>query len=96
VRPSRNFNFMGWVLVVLMALYFMLIIVPKANGEEPRPKARLLLEIKEEHVRIFEYETPRMLCHVTIITVRMVGAQVTSTCVRKYDPHRVNVGPPLR
>lgn len=79
---SRVFTIIGWVLAILMALYVSLVIVPSANADTPN-RARLMLEIEDENLRIFEFETKRMLCYISIMDVRMIGAQHTLTCVRK-------------
>jgi len=99
VRPSSNFTILGWVLFVVMVLYVALITIPSARADEPTPRAKLILEIRDEKLRIFEYETSRLLCHVSIVDVKMIGSQVSVTCVRK-DEHRhtkpIRVRPPLR
>lgn len=80
-RPSQ-FTILGWILAIVMFAFLALIVVPKAQAQE-KPRARLLLEIKDEKLRIFEYETPRVLCHFAIVDVKMIGSQGTLTCVKK-------------
>ncbi len=71
---------LGWLLVAVMFAFLSLVTVPAARSQE----ATLLLEIEDEKLRIFEYETPRLLCHISIIDVKMIGSQASVTCVRKY------------
>jgi len=82
VKRPDTFTLLGWILVFLMLAFLSLVVIPEAEAQE----ARLLLEIESESLRIFEYETPRMLCHVSIVDVKMIGSQASVTCVRKYVP----------
>ena len=84
-----------------MTLYVALLVVPPAQaGDWTRPpRARMIFEIKKERVRIFEYETPRLLCHLSVIDVKMIGSQASISCVRKDVPKYRDTDPiqvPLR
>jgi len=61
-----------------------------ATATEPsaRYKAELILEIRDEKLRIFQYETRELLCHISIIDVQMIGAQASVSCVRKDGNRR--------
>ena len=85
---TRLFGALAWALVIVMFLFLSLVIVPEADGSDwlRAPRARLLLEIKDESVRVFEYETPRVLCHISIVDVKMIGSQASISCVRKDVP----------
>jgi len=84
-RPS-TFSVISWILVFVMALYVSLVIVPDAQASTPpKPRARLLLEIRDERLRVFEYETDKLMCHISVIDVKMIGSQASITCVRKDD-----------
>ena len=85
-RSSTAFTVVGWLLALVMALYILLIVVPKADAREPKVEAELLLEIKDEKLKIFQFETSRILCEVVVIEVRMIGSQAAMTCVLK-DTH---------
>jgi hypothetical protein len=91
----NSFTLLGWILAIVMFLFLSLVIVPKASGNDwtRPPRARLLFEIKDERVRIFEYETPRMLCHLSIIDVKMIGSQASVSCVRKDVPKYRSTSP---
>ena len=88
MRGMSKFALLGWLLAAVMWLYLALVIVPtaSANVPEERPQARLLLEIKGEQLRIFEYETKWLRCHIAIIDVRVIGSQLSHTCVIKDAP----------
>jgi hypothetical protein len=84
-----------------MFLFLSLVIVPSAKGNDwtQPPRARLLFEIKDESARVFEYETPRVLCHISIVDVKMIGSQAAISCVRKDVPKYRDAKPfhvPLR
>ena len=88
-RPCpSNFTVLAWILAFVMMIYLAVIVVPaaQAGNHLEKPRARLILEIKDEKLRIFEYETPRMLCHISVMDVSMIGSQATLTCVRKDAP----------
>lgn len=60
-------------------------------AKQPRPskyEAELILEIRDEKLRIFQYETPTMICHISIIDVQMIGAQASVSCVAKNVEER--------
>lgn len=81
-RPS-DFTLLGWILVALMLLFMATVVVPQAKAQTA--SARLILKIESEKLRIFEYETRWLRCHVSIIDVRMIGSQAAITCVRKDE-----------
>lgn len=84
-HAHRKFNFLCWILAAVMFMYLSLVIVPEAKAG-PSPRAELILEIADERLRIFEYETERMLCHISVVDVKMIGSQITNTCVLKEKP----------
>ena len=79
---TRLFDALCWTLVAAMAIYVLLIVVPGAKAGTP-PSADLLVEIEGADLRVFEYETASLICHVAIMEVRMIGAQAAVTCVLK-------------
>lgn len=92
MNQSRLYSMLTIVLVVVMFMFFALIILPDAKAEGKPFAAHLILQIEDEELRIYEYETPRMLCHVSIIDVKMIGAQASVSCALKNRrpalPHR--------
>jgi len=88
LRPPSAFTIIGWTLTLVMFLYVMLIIVPDARANTPA-QPRLVLELEDEDVKILEYETPLMICHLAVAEVSMIGTQIVLTCVRNTDEQRI-------
>lgn len=85
-------TFWGWILVALLALYFILITVPNAEAGHPKkeePRGELIFEMKSHELRIFVYEDNNVRCYVSVVDVSMIGLQTAISCVRKDAPtHR--------
>ena len=88
-RQERAIRVLGAVLSALLFIYTALIMASQAHAEgPPKYKVKLILEIRDEKLRIFEYETPLMRCHVSIIDVKMIGSQASVSCVRNDEAYR--------
>lgn len=74
-----------------LALAVVAVSIPALSAVTAEPparyKAELILEIRDEKLRIFQYETRELLCHISIIDVQMIGAQASVSCVRKDEAH---------
>ena len=87
-RRPDSVTLLGWLLVLVLALYFFLITVPGAQAGTKReePKGELIFEMKSRELRIFVYEDVNVRCYVSVVDVSMIGLQTAISCVKKDPP----------